>query len=185
VPTGPEDKPAPVEIGSRVWWLNHDQRGGVWINGDDKGAPTDSEGQAPAAAATDNPEVPPAAAPAAEATALGSAAAAPLAAVRLLLAPTKTGGFSGEVCQLAETLGKNAEGFLATLTGAGLKVPDKPREKPVFVEHAGEIFWLNRNAEDELWLNVKASKFSGGGRRPRKGKEKDGDETAAEAESGD
>jgi len=39
-------------------------------------------------------------------------------------------------------------------------VPEKAREKPVFVEHAGEIFWLNRNARGELWLNAKASKFS-------------------------
>jgi hypothetical protein len=29
----------------------------------------------------------------------------------------------------------------------------------VFAEHAGEIFWLNRNARNELWLNAKASKF--------------------------
>ena len=44
--------------------------------------------------------------------------------------------------------------------GAGLKVPEKAREKPVFVEHAGEIFWLNKNAKDELWLNAKASKYA-------------------------
>ena len=181
VPAGPEDKPAPVEIGEHVWWINHDQRGGVWINGDDKGAP--KEGEAPAGAATDNPEVPPPAVPAAEASAPASASGAPLAAVRLLLTPTKTGGFSGEVCQLAETLGKNAEEFLNALIGSGLKVPEKPREKPVFVEHAGEIFWLNRNAKDELWLNAKASKFSDGGRKPRKGKEKDGDEADEGSES--
>jgi hypothetical protein len=41
-----------------------------------------------------------------------------------------------------------------------LKVPEKAREKPVFAEHAGEIFWLNRNAKGELWLNAKASKFA-------------------------
>ncbi|HEX3731108.1 MAG TPA: hypothetical protein VHV47_14950, partial [Opitutaceae bacterium] len=70
VPTGPEDKPAPLEFGNRLWWLNHDQRGGVWINGDDKGAPRDSEAPFPEGAATDNPEVPPPTpAPSAEASA--------------------------------------------------------------------------------------------------------------------
>ena len=39
-------------------------------------------------------------------------------------------------------------------------MPDKAREKPVFVEHAGEIFWFNRNAKGELWLNAKASKYA-------------------------
>jgi hypothetical protein len=50
----------------------------------------------------------------------------------------------------------------AALLGAGLKGPEKAREKPVFVEHAGEIFWLNKNAKDELWVNAKASKFTAG-----------------------
>jgi len=85
-----------------------------------------------------------------------------LAAVRLLLKETKTGAIAGKVDRLAEELGKGPEEFLAALTGAGLKVPEKPREKPVFVEHAGEIFWLNKNAKDELWLNAKASKFADG-----------------------
>ena len=30
----------------------------------------------------------------------------------------------------------------------------------MFVEHAGEIFWLNQNAKNELWVNAKASKFA-------------------------
>jgi len=58
-------------------------------------------------------------------------------------------------------LGKSAEDLLGALVAIGLSAPDKPREKPVFVEHAGEIFWLNRNAKGELWLNAKASKFGG------------------------
>ena len=67
--------------------------------------------------------------------------------------------------------------LIAALVGAGLKVPEKAREKPVFVEHAGEILWFNRNAKDELWVNAKASKFAGkdgedaegGGEKPRRG----------------
>ncbi|MEY2880922.1 MAG: hypothetical protein RLZZ15_3302 [Verrucomicrobiota bacterium] len=88
------------------------------------------------------------------------APASPLAALRLLLKETKTGAVAGKLERLAETLGQTPEHLLAALTGAGLNVPAKPREKPVFVEHAGEIFWLNRNAKDELWLNAKASKFT-------------------------
>ena len=84
----------------------------------------------------------------------------PLAAVRLLLRETKRGGIAEELGRLAEQLGQRTEDLLAALTGAGLKVPEKPREKPVFVEHTGEILWLNRNAKGELWLNAKASKLA-------------------------
>jgi hypothetical protein len=75
---------------------------------------------------------------------------------------SRTGAVAGQLERLAEELSKSPEDFLATLVAAGLKVPDKSREKPVFVPHAGEIFWLNRNAKDELWLNAKASKFAEG-----------------------
>ena len=93
-----------------------------------------------------------------------------LAAVRLLLQETKTGAVAGKTDRLAEKLGKPVDEFVAALVGAGLKVPEKAREKPVFVEHAGEIFWLNKNAKDELWLNAKASKYAdkeeGGEKKP-------------------
>jgi hypothetical protein len=46
----------------------------------------------------------------------------------------------------------------------------------VFVEHAGEIFWFNLNAKEELWINAKASKFAAGA--------KDGAEADAEKKSG-
>jgi hypothetical protein len=84
----------------------------------------------------------------------------PLAGMRLLLKELRPGSFSGELCFLAEKLSKNAEECLEILLSTGLKAPDKPREKTVFVEHAGEVFWLNRNAKGELWLNAKASKYS-------------------------
>jgi len=61
---------------------------------------------------------------------------------------------------VAEELGKSTDDLVMALVAAGLKVPEKPREKPVFVEHAGEIFWFNRNAKGELWLNAKASKYA-------------------------
>jgi hypothetical protein len=83
-----------------------------------------------------------------------------LGAVRLLLKETRTGSISAKTERVAEELGKSGDELIATLTGAGLRVPEKPREKPVFIEHAGEIFWLNRNAKGELWLNAKASKFA-------------------------
>ncbi len=83
-----------------------------------------------------------------------------LTAVRLLLKETKTGSVAASVERLAADLGKSESDLLASLIGAGLKVPEKSREKPAFVEHAGEILWLNKNAKDELWLNAKASKFS-------------------------
>src|SRR5690606_37749597 len=86
---------------------------------------------------------------------------AALATVRVLLKETKTGALAGKVDRLADDLGKPPEEFVAILVDAGLRIPEKPREKPVFIEHAGEILWLNKNAKGELWLNAKSSKFSG------------------------
>jgi hypothetical protein len=103
-----------------------------------------------------------------------------LAALRLLLKETKTGAMAGKVDRMAGELDKSPEEFLGTLVGAGLKVPEKPREKPVFVEHGGEIFWLNRNARGELWLNAKASKF--GEKEPEKEEDRS-EEPEADAEA--
>ena len=157
VPEAAADKPVTIEVGPDLWWLNLDSRGGLWINGREK----------PAGEAASPAELP-----------LDAAAAAPapmptsgsvFAGVRLLMQETKTGGFSGKTDRLAGTLGKPPEDFVAALVAAGLKVPEKTREKPVFVEHAGEIFWLNKNAKDELWLNAKATKYpeaDGEGKKP-------------------
>ena len=62
-----------------------------------------------------------------------------LSAVRLLLKETKAGAAAGKVERLADELGRPAEEFVATLVDAGLRVPEKPREKPVCIEHAGEL----------------------------------------------
>lgn len=167
------DQPVYAEFGAELWWLNKDQRGGVWINGREKkegetlasataaeAAPAETGGS-PAVTAAPTEEAPPA--PKAETV---------FPAVRLLLKPGKTGTFAGETEKLAGELGKPAEEFIATLTALGLKVPEKAREKPVFVEHAGEIFWFNRNAKGQLWLNAKASKYpeGGDGEKPKRGR---------------
>src|SRR5204863_142833 len=70
--------------------------------------------------------------PTSSATESGSANV--LGAVRLLLKETKTGLVAGKLDRVAEELGKSPDELLNALTGAGLKVPEKPREKPVFVE---------------------------------------------------
>jgi hypothetical protein len=176
LPARPHDKPVFVEIGSLVYWLNRDKTGQVWINTREKrDEPQPQPPVEPApetippapAAAGPSPETKPEAAPTAlagtppaEPSPVAPPAGLPLAAVRLLLRETKRGGVAAEVGRLAGFLGKNADDLLAILVRAGLKVPEKAREKPVFVEHAGEILWLNRNAKGELWLNAKASKFA-------------------------
>jgi hypothetical protein len=169
VPEAAADKPAMIDVGPDQWWLNLDSRGGLWINGREK----------PADSAATSPERPPESAGVASASETPAPASAPghvLSGVRLLLQETKTGGFSGKTDRLAEKLGKSTEDFVAALVAAGLKVPEKTREKPVFVEHAGEIFWLNKNAKDELWLNAKATKYpeaDGEGKKPAsRGKKK-------------
>jgi len=162
LPPLPTDKPIFVEIGEHVWWLNQDSRGGVWINGREK---LDSDTPAVLSAnETPNTAIP---APVASPEIVAPVAAIPpppapanvLSGVRLLLKETKTGGFAGKLDRVAENLEKSPEELLAALLNAGLKVPEKAREKPIFVEHAGEIFWLNLNAKEELWVNAKASKF--------------------------
>jgi len=157
------DKPQFTEFGAELWWLNRDQRGGVWINGREKKADEamaetgerKAEGEAaapvaPVESVTVGAETPAAPAPKADHV---------LPGVRLLLKEGKTGAFAGETGKLAAELGKSEEDFIGTLVAVGLKVPEKAREKPVFVEHAGEIYWFNRNAKGQLWLNAKASKF--------------------------
>jgi hypothetical protein len=161
--SGSGERAAQVELGDYLYWLNRDGRGNLWIN------VTGKRENEPAAIANEAPVAPEpidlaqgrpfdlaqGRPPTAEAISPGA-----LAGVRLLLKETKTGAVAGKVDRLAEELGKSPAEFLATLAGAGLKVPEKAREKPAFVEHAGEIFWLNKNAKDELWLNAKASKFA-------------------------
>lgn len=186
MPAGSGDKPVFTEFGKELWWLNLDSRGGLWINGREKregetasGATEKAAAEAPAESAsgtsTPGPEVASApssggegAAPApevplTEATPASSPAAdnPTLAAVRLLLKETRTGTMSGKIDRLAEEMGKTADDFVASLVAAGLKVPEKPREKAVYVVHAGENFWLNKNAKGELWVNAKAAKTAG------------------------
>jgi len=86
----------------------------------------------------------------------------PLAGVRLLLNPNKRGtGVSAEVSYLAKMLGKDLQDFLVVLTNLGLALPETEEHKPSFVEHADEIFWLNKNPKDgSVWVNAKASKAS-------------------------
>ncbi|MSU24598.1 MAG: hypothetical protein EXS32_12345 [Opitutus sp.] len=164
LPATPADKPVFVEFGNELWWLNQDSRGGLWINGREK---KDGETAAQAKEAEPAPTQASEAAASATAPSTEVAPASPLAALRLILKETKTGAYAGKVERLAETIGQASDQLLATLTGAGLVVPEKPKDKPVFIEHAGEIFWLNKNAKGELWLNAKASKFA---------EKKDGDE---------
>ncbi|WP_414663428.1 hypothetical protein [Horticoccus sp. 23ND18S-11] len=89
-----------------------------------------------------------------------------LAAVRSFLKETRTGAHAGKIERLAEEAGKPADALLASLVDAGLKLPEKPREKPAYLEHAGEVHWLSMNAKGEIWLNAKPAKLA----------DKDGDE---------
>ncbi len=83
-----------------------------------------------------------------------------LAGVRLLLKPNKRGsGVSAEVSYLAKTLGQELQPFLVLISDLGLALPATEEHKPTFVEHADEIFWLNKNPKDgSVWLNAKQSK---------------------------
>ena len=103
-------------------------------------------------------------APAAEVPSAAVTAPAParnetLAILRGWLKETKSGAFAARLDRLAEDVGRSSDELVAALVGAGLRVPEKPREKPAFVGQADEILWLSRNAKGELWLNAKPSKL--------------------------
>ncbi|HWA87126.1 MAG TPA: hypothetical protein VG710_12935 [Opitutus sp.] len=172
VPEKPSDPPVRVEIDHDEWWLNKDSRGAIWINGREKRERGETKPADAASSAEQSdttaivPTITDAATAAAESptpvvtTGPAAADATPFAAIRPLLKETRTGGFAGLADRLADELAKKPDDLVASLVSAGLKVPEKPREKPVFVEHAGEIYWFNRNAKGELWVNAKASKFA-------------------------
>jgi hypothetical protein len=105
-----------------------------------------------------------------------------LEALRLLLQPKKRGdGFTAKVDDLAQQLSRPALEILEALVAAGLNVPEDSKEKPKFGEWNGEIFWLNRNSRDELWLNAKDSKAKRA--RSKKKSDEDGGEEADETEN--
>jgi hypothetical protein len=180
VPSSANEKPVNVEFGNEIWWVNTDSRGNVWINGRDKkpgetisiadadsGRETGTASEvplesAPSSAGSDAvpaPEIVPAAT-VETGQPLAGGNGATLPTIRPLLKPGKTGTAAAKLERVANGVGKSPEELLAALVSAGLAVPDKPREKPVFVEVGGEIYWLNRNAKGELWVNAKASKFT-------------------------
>jgi hypothetical protein len=74
--------------------------------------------------------------------------------------PNKRGsGVSGETGFLARTLGAPEAGFMAALLATGLALPGDDGEKPVFVEHEGEIYWFSKYPKDgTIWLNAKPSR---------------------------
>ena len=183
---GPDanEKPAFVELGEKLWWLNRDQRGGVWINErnkkDQEHAETPEGGAAAASAEGGGAPVPTSDAALHASAPEGADVAKPeasavLSAVRLLLKKTKT-GFSAKTETLASELKQTPDELTAALVGAGLKVPERSKDKPVFVEHAGEIIWFNLSPKGDLWVNAKASKYAsddGKGRGKGRGRKKE------------
>lgn len=187
LPPEGSEKPLFHEAGEFLYWMNRNQRGEIWINARQERA--SSHGQTPAGEfddeqsddARDNPSAPSADSPthasAPEVAPVAASVPPPappppgpdhhtLAAVRLLLQPKKRGeGVAAQVPDLAAQLGQPVASLIAALQAAGVTEPADAAAKPTFGEHGGEIFWLNRNARDELWLNAKPQKATT--RRPR------------------
>lgn len=189
------EKPLFHEENGFLYWMDKNQRGEIWINarrarpqGGDQGAADGGEDSsadsgAPESAPVDAPRE---AAPAgAEPPVIAAAPVAParvpagtLEALRLLLQPKKRGdGFTAKIDDLAQQLGRPALEILEALVAAGLNIPDDAKTKPTFGECNGEIFWLNRNAKDELWLNAKDSKAKRSRSRKKSDDASDDDES--------
>ena len=128
------DEPKVTEIGAEIWWFNKDPRGAVWINGSEK----------------QPDEVPGNASPVVDDM---------LTAIRPLLKAGKNRA-TAELSQLAEQMEKPMDDLVAALVAIGLKVPEKPREKPHTLERAGESIWFSINAKAVLMLHAKASEVS-------------------------
>ncbi len=129
-----DEKTEPTVIGDELWWLNQDSRGGVWINGREN---KDNGKAAPKSKGDAKPSV--------------------LSSARPHLTTVRKGTFSQETGAVAAKLEQSAEEFLNALVTAGLKVPEKPRQKPVIVDDDGQSFWLTRNTKDQIILNAKAA----------------------------
>lgn len=141
-------EPAPIEIEDELWWLNQDQRGGIWINGRKK---SDKPAEKPAKTA-DKSDARETAQPAAEND------SELLSRLRPLLKPARGGAQADELDNLARATDKSADSLLAELVTVGLKVPEKAREKPVTIVQSGEAYWLSKNAKGVLSLNAKTDK---------------------------
>jgi hypothetical protein len=153
VPSGPNDRPASLEVGNWSYWLNQDGRGGLWINGRKR-----SERDRGAPAATPAP-----AAEAAPAPASSSAAAAPVSGEALLtdlrsrLETKPRGGAAASVADLAAALGRSEADLLAALAAAGVAAPSEDGGKSELVDLADEQLWLEKGAKDGvLRLQAKA-----------------------------
>lgn len=179
-------------------WINaRKNRGGQKPDGTDAGGDEAAEPGAPESADVAAPaesSVEPTGAPAAAASPapVESTATAPepasapvpatervradtLEALRLLLQPKKRGdGVTAKIDDLSTQIGRPAIEILEALVAAGLNVPDDAKTKPTFGERNGEIFWLNRNAKGDLWLNAKDSKA----KRARSKKKDEGEESS-------
>lgn len=153
----------PVETieGDFVYWLNKNNRGEIWINAELKRKDRGPKAEDQSAPGPDEAGHEPAAEAGAP-TPVAHAATLPpentLTAVRLLMQPKKRGeGVTALLTEVAEKLEKTPEVLMAALAAAGLHLPESPKAKPTFAEHGGEIYWLNVNAKDQVWLNAKQS----------------------------
>lgn len=94
-----------------------------------------------------------------------------LASLRDHLAKARRGtGLSGELGALSDALQTPRLPLLERLVRVGLSMPDSADDKPVYVEYDGLLYWLSRNAEDDLLLNSKdkPKRTTRGRRSPRK-----------------
>ncbi len=178
LPTGPNDKPAALDVGNWAYWLNQDGRGGLWINGRKRGerdrngpasaAQAPASGTPPAAGETDSSS-------AAAATADGAATAAEpvrvevasvstppaaavssaplsgealLTALRPRLEAKPRGGAAATVSELASATGHRESDLLAALAASGLAAPTEKGDKSDLVDVSDEQFWLEKGTKD-------------------------------------
>lgn len=121
LPTGPNDKPAALDVGNWAYWLNQDGRGGLWINGRKRG---DRDRGAPGSA---SPASAPSAVPAAGESDASGAAAVVAAADRAAPAAEAVTAETTSAPASASTPAASTAGTPASLSGEALLTTLRPR----------------------------------------------------------
>ncbi len=179
----PQAKPVFVELNGFLYWVNRGQGGQIWINAREQrhGEPAHASGDendsgaeagapapgpsgpvgGPETASVDGEEPEPENSGREQISPSAEEQVGPddsvFARIRPHFTKNKRGtSFSAAPGGVADALGVSQADLIDALVKAGMEVPESEASKPVFAEHADEIFWFNRNAKDELWLNAKA-----------------------------
>ncbi len=175
-PTSPNDKAVNVEIGPGIYWMNRDNRGGVWINGrENRNGGQRSE-------AKPDPEMKPAEETAAIASAAESSAEG--AAATSDTAPGSTGSVSTDASSVSEASGNTRSDAATEVAGATASATASSPAGTSSGESESKSEETDENAEPaKRATKGKSTRRSGARPRTRKAKTDSSATTTSDEES--